>query len=569
MYSDIKSVQIIIAMLKEYNIRNIVISAGNRHTPLARSIDEDGAFNCYSVVDERSAGFFAIGLIKELREPVAICCTSGTAVSNYISPISEAFFSKLPLIALTADRNPYYLYQQEEQMVPQVNIFKDICKKTVTLPFVRDEKDYWYCNRLVNEALSDIERFGDGPVHINYPVETNLFDFNTEKLPKVTKINIVDKENETVWVNKAKELSQYKRILVLYGQALPITNKEEKIIEQFAKKYGAVIAVDYLANFQGSNTLNIYNATRLYYNKIMENLKPEIVISMHGGAVEIHGWLKNCSGEYKYWNIEPNGNIKDPFRCLDTVFKCSEIEFFSKMCEYKKDDCNDTQYYNQWTELVSCVKIPEFEYSDLYAVKQFMDNIPDNTILNLGNSNTVRYAQIFPLKKSVFVYCNRGTNGIDGSVSSFVGQSFVHNGLSFLLIGDLSFFYDMNGIWNRYVGNNVRILLNNNGCGEIFYGNSKQNKETVGKYIAADNNTTAKGWAKTQGFLYLSATNKEEFDENLKQFLSDKSDKPIIFEVFTDKYVNLEQMHHFYRVNQTFSGKQLVKNAIKTIIGKK
>src|SRR5690554_3871005 len=173
MYSSLKNVQIIISLLKQYNINHIVISAGTRHTPLVHSVENDSFFKCYSIVDERSASFFALGLIEELQKPVAICCTSGSAVANYVSAANEAFYQQLPLLILTADRNPYYLFQQEEQMIPQINLFKDICKKTVTLPIVRDDKDFWYCSRLVNEALLELEHKEKGPVHINFPVEND------------------------------------------------------------------------------------------------------------------------------------------------------------------------------------------------------------------------------------------------------------------------------------------------------------------------------------------------------------------------------------------------------------
>ena len=157
MYSSLGNVQVIVSLLKKYDISNIVISAGTRPTPLVHSVENDIFFNCYSIVDERSASFFALGLIQQIQKPVAICCTSGTAACNYVSAAHEAFYQQLPLLILTADRNPYYLNQQEEQMVPQQNLFRDVCKKTVTLPIVRDDKDFWYCARLVNEALLELE----------------------------------------------------------------------------------------------------------------------------------------------------------------------------------------------------------------------------------------------------------------------------------------------------------------------------------------------------------------------------------------------------------------------------
>ena len=201
MYTNLRNVQILIALLKENRIRHIVLSAGTRHTPLVASVEQDPWFETYSVVDERSASFFAIGLIELLQEPVAIACTSGTAAANYVSAANEAFYQHLPLVILTADRNPYYRFQQEEQMIPQTNLYDDVIRKSVTLPHVRDDKDAWYCARVCNEALLELSHREPGPVHINfvvennYPVHQGIVRFEQKELPAVRKINRLTHES--------------------------------------------------------------------------------------------------------------------------------------------------------------------------------------------------------------------------------------------------------------------------------------------------------------------------------------------------------------------------------------
>ena len=188
MYTIHKNVQVILALLKKYNIHNLVISAGTRHIPLVFSAENDDFFNCYSIVDERSAGFFALGLIQSTQEPACIICTSGTAACNYVSAVNEAYYQHLPLVVLTSDRNRYYLNQQEDQCIPQLNLFKDVARKIVDLPIVRDNKDFLYCQRLVNEALLELDHKEKGPVHINfqiddnYPVELGTFRFELKEL---------------------------------------------------------------------------------------------------------------------------------------------------------------------------------------------------------------------------------------------------------------------------------------------------------------------------------------------------------------------------------------------------
>ncbi len=568
MYTDIKSIQILISLLKKYEIRHLVLSAGTRHTPFVRSVESDPFFDCYSVVDERSASFFAIGLIEELNTPVAICCTSGTALSNYVSGVSEAFYANLPLLVLSADRNPYYLNQQEEQMVPQIDILKSICKKSVMLPIVKDLNDEWYCSRIINDALLELDHHGRGPVHIDIPVEKGLFDFNTVTLPETVKIDRVMPSEEDKWQEASKRLLSAKKILISYGQTSPVSQENKKIIERFAEKYGAVIMVDHLANLNCYGTVNAYSVTRTKYSKMVKDMVPDILICMNGSAVEIRGWLINCAGQYEFWNVLESGEISDPFRCLNKVFECDAYEFFNKMLDLAPESNKSNEYYTAWKSLENSIIIPDFEYSDIYTVKELIENIPRNSVLHLANSNSVRFPQHFELDSSVKVYCNRGASGIDGSMSSFIGQSYLHKGLCFLLIGDLSFFYDMNALWNKYVGNNVRIMLNNNSCGEIFYNNKNQDITTVGRHIAADHNTSAKAWVEARGFKYLKAESKEDFDKNLNEFLNIECNAPIFFEVFTDKYVNIAQMDKFVALNTEKTFKSSVKGVIKTVLGK-
>ena len=567
MYTDIVGYQIVIALLKKYGIKHLVLSAGTRHTPFVRSVENDNFFECYSVVDERSASFFALGLIKELSVPVVICCTSGTSVSNYVSGMTEAFYKKLSLIAITSDRNNYYLYQQEEQCVPQANIFSGICKKSVNLPLVENKKDFWYCNRLVNEALLELNRNGGGPIHINVPVEEKLFSFTTEKLPDVTKINLIQKNDESFWKEKAIELSGYKRILVSYGQNESFTEGYTNNIEAFVRSYNAVFMVEHLSNLHCYGTVRPYNALRTKQAKILQELSPDIVVFVNGDSVEIREWLKHTPTPYRFWNVREDGLVSDPLRCLTDLFESDADYFFEKMVQYAPKENVDNSYLKKWQAMCNDVELPEFAYSDIYVAGEFVKNVPDYALVHFANSNSVRLTQHFSINPNVTVMCNRGVNGIDGSLSAFIGQSYVHKGLSFLIIGDLSFFYDMNGLWNRYIRKNVRILLNNNGCGEIFYGNKQQDQKTVGRHIAADHNTSAKGWVETLGFKYLSSKTKEEFDENLKIFFDESLNVPIFFEVFTDKYANINEAERFVQANRVVDLKSTVKNAVKRLIG--
>jgi 2-succinyl-5-enolpyruvyl-6-hydroxy-3-cyclohexene-1-carboxylate synthase len=578
MYSDLKNVQIIVALLKEYDINHIVISAGTRHTPLVYSVEHDDFFNCYSIVDERSASFFAIGLIQQLKKPVAICCTSGTASCNYVSAAHEAFYQQLPLLIITADRNPYYLFQQEEQMVPQLNLYKDVCKKVVTLPIVRDEKDFWYCSRVVNEALLELEHREKGPVHINFPVENDypihqgIVKFQTEKLPDVKKINRLSLEDDnSFWKNKVEELKKAQKILIIYGQNSIIDDMQKSNIESFCKKYNSVLVIDHLSNLHCRFGLKVFTVCKLLNDESFQQLTPDIVITMHGSSVyDFKSRMVNGGKQFKHWHVSQEGIVSDPFAHITDIIECSPKTFFSKFNELNSDTIENS-YFSQWNSELNKISNMggtencEIEYSSVYVVQKFITSMPKNSIFHIANSNSVRIAQFFPLDESIEVYCNRGANGIDGSMSSFIGQSNVSGKLSFLLIGDLSFFYDMNALWNKYVGNNVRILVCNNEGGGIFhaYPNTK-NVPTLDRHIAAKHTTSVKEWVESRGFLYLSSKNKVEFNEAVHILMTNRSDVPIILEAFTDKDIDVAEMGAI--VNNFKTGTSKLKSKVASFI---
>ena len=577
MYSNIKSVQLLVAALKEKGIKNIVISAGTSHDAIIRSIEEDGFFNTYNVVDERSASFFALGIIQETSMPVAIICTSGTATSNYMSGVTEAYKRKMPLIVITADKNPYYLNQLEEQMIDQVGLFDTNTKYNNTLPIVRDKKDEWYCQRIINEALLELDHHGKGPIHINIPIEDGMFaidnTFTTQELPKFNLIDRIDSSSdESKWKEKF-EMLQGKKVLIILGQEDYCKNKKrEKLISSIFDKYNCIFAVDKLSNLHCNGTLEVTRATKqMADNGTMNNVIPDVVISLGGNnTLDIKfACRENCNTKFA-WLVSEEGIVQDFYRKLSTIFECSIDKFLEEMNKYGMDNSNS--YYDDWVaEDKKYKEQPNLEYSNLYVVKELMKNIPKESKLNLANSTTIRIAQYFDLDKSIPIYCNRGVNGIDGSMSTFIGQAAVSDKLNFLIIGDLSFFYDMNALWNRYVGKNVRIMLNNNSGASLFHFNQGLKKfPTLNENVAAEHDAIAKGWVESRGFNYLSASNKEEFDNALKKFITKDSEKPIFFEVFTKKEDDARIQHEFYDYNTDVKGKvkKEVKGLIKNFIGR-
>lgn len=590
MYTNLRNVQILIALLKENCIRHIVLSAGTRHTPLVASVEQDPWFETYSVVDERSASFFAIGLIELLQEPVAIACTSGTAAANYVSAANEAFYQHLPLVILTADRNPYYRFQQEEQMIPQTNLYDDVIRKSVTLPHVRDDKDAWYCARVCNEALLELSHREPGPVHINfvvennYPVRQGIVRFEQKELPAVRKINRLTHESSAEeWRKWADKLAASK-VLVLYGQCGRLGAEAYSAFERFCMSYDCVVSTDLLSNLSGNGAIDTFMLSKAIGGAALEDLLPDIVITMNGSTVSggVKERLIPYAGRFEHWHVSLDGEVSDPYKCLPDVVECSPEAFFSLMADLSPER-GSFPYRESWLAAVRQAEggtpliCEELKWSAVRATQRFMARLPEGSLVHIANSNTVRIASLFGAGTSIDVFCNRGTNGIDGSMSAYLAQSYVSERPSFLVIGDLSFFYDMNCLWTSYVTPSTRILVVNNGGGSIFHTYpSTRNVPTLDEHIAAAHGASVEGWCRDRGFDYRVASASEDFEGAL-DVLFGPSDRPVLVEAFTDKDIDAEELAAITRRRsfgepvsaKTFAERLLsedMKNQIKKII---
>lgn len=550
MYTDNQTVQILISLLKEFGVRHAVLSPGVRNVPIVHSIEQDKAFECYSVVDERSAAYFGLGLALQTNEPILISCTSGTASANYLSAMWEAKRQNVPLIALTADRNQYYLEQLEDQMIKQDCMFGTAVRKSVTLPIVENEKDTWYCRRLVNEALLEMHSGGGGPVHINIPIEWGIFgqNFNTKKLPKLKTIRRTTyKDMQSGRIDALEEIKTKKRILVLAGQDRPMKPEALTALEKFAAHYPCAVAVETISNIHLPEVINTNLMTRALTKDMFTEYAPDLVISFGGNYVsQIKGRLKSCDDDFDHWCINEDGAVIDQFKKLTRVFTCSPQDFFAYFNEHFTGSKPDQSYRKLWQSRIESLPAPNFTYSSNYAMQAFLSHIPNNSILHYGNGVAVHMAQYFPHDPSIETYCHSGTTTIDGSLSTFIGQAATSDKLCFAFIGDLSFFYDMNALWNRYVGKNVRILLYNNEGGQTFHWNAAKDIETLPLHTSAEHFTTAKGWVESLEIKYLSATNKDELDAALPAFVSGDSDQAICLEVFTKKDEDGKMLHDYY-----------------------
>ncbi len=531
--TDVKKCQMLAALLKAYGIKHVVLSSGTRHMQLVRFFENNKCFTTHNVVDERSAGFYALGIATKLRQPVVVCCTSGTAAANYLTCMAEAYYQHVPLIFITADRFQHLLNQREEQMIPQDHMYGSVCLKSVTIPTTEGPIGMAVTRRMICETILEATHRTPGPVQINLPMGT-IFNFN----PPASFYDLKDVRyrrifrhmlhpDKSSWTSALDRLKASKRVMVVYGQNHVLNSDEQKALDEFCKKFNCVICTDQLSNVTCSKSVDVFNMLRLpskITKEMISALKPEIVITVHGANVSCIRDFVVRSGEVLHWDVALDGVAADPYKKLTRIFECNPTQFFKRMNAMAGNVTAESSYFQAWkNRMVEEDSIPE-EYSQRYAVYHTLKRIPSGAMLHLANSTSVRMGSSYRLQDNIEVYCNRGTNGIDGSASAFMGQVAVSDELCFLLIGDLSFFYDMNSLWNKQLKGNIRIILFNNSCASLL-------KRYQCKAITYKHDDVAEGWVKSLGFTYLSSRNKEEFDANIQRFTSDE-DTPMFFEVF-------------------------------------
>ena len=470
MYSDKKSILQLAALLKAHGIKDVVLCPGSRNAPIVHTLSAHPSFECYSMTDERSAGFFAIGLALNSKMPTAVCCTSGTALLNLHPAVAEAFYQQVPLIIISADRPAAWIGQMDGQTLPQPDVFQGLVRKSVNLPEISTEEDEWYCNRLINEALLDATFRIDGPVHINIPISEPLYQFTIKSLPEVRKIVRYEKLDLIQGYCSAlnNQITCYTKRMIIVGQTNDGCYSDSEDVRFFRNNFVCLAEHIGMQTHIGETVGNFDAALYAMPEKMQEQLAPELLITFGGHIVSKR--LKKFLRQHPpkaHWHISPNGEIVDLFGALTNVVCMKPKDFLMGLHYVIKD--NSPKYSRLWRKYCETIPEPEFAYSEMSAVGMLIKSLPEESILHLANSSTVRYAQLYSLAPSVRVYCNRGTSGIEGSLSTAVGYAASSDKLNFVVIGDLSFFYDMNALWNGNIRSNLRILLLNNGGGEIFH----------------------------------------------------------------------------------------------------
>ena len=568
MYNIQENVRIVIGALKAYNIRQIVVSPGGTNIPISQAVQDDPFFQCYSVVDERSAMYFAIGLYLQTGEIIATSCTSAQATRNYLPGLTEAFYKRVPILAITTSKLERYSYQEYMQAPDQVSLPRDAVRQGFDLPPVTDENTRIQCMQDTVKAILSLTHHGKGPVQLNIRITDSLVkNFTEDYLPKIRTV-----KRYYIWDSWDDITLEGKKILLVIGESRPFEENKKKIIEDFCNYYNVVIYTNHLSNYHGKYSVN-GNLIVSSGGFRLAGLKPNIVITIGGqtGDYSIFGALTRNLNEYEHWRVSEDGEYIDTYNHLTKIFECSIDSFFNRLVPDGKVCGIHHSYFESWNSLFNNIEVNvDVPFSNLYSAMVLSSLIPSNSIINFAILNSLRCWSYFPLDKSVQAYANVAAFGIDGCNSMLIGESMNTDSLCFIITGDLAFFYDMNALGIRHIKNNIRILLiNNHGGAEFrFMTRSWGYVPNTKPFISAEgHNGSAKGWSENCGFDYLSASNKEDF-LNMKENFVSPNPKPIVFELFIDPNDDLLAWQKFLETNAIVMPGDNVKQILKKIVGK-
>lgn len=562
MYNISENVRIVISLLKEHNICQLVLNPGGTNAGFVRGVQDDSFFQCYSIVDERSAVYFAIGLYLSTNKPVAVCCTSAQATRNYIPGLTEAFYKHVPILAITFSKHPQYTYQEYMQAPDQTSLPADAVKCTYSLPYVSNIHDRKMCERMANEAMLEIMHRLKGPVQLNVPMLDDQLAIDTVKeLPIVKTIRRRYSSDGNLDDCKGK------KVFIVIGEN---SGLEDHQLDNFAQSLNAVIYVNHLSNYDGDYTIKanllLSSISQDYFDKY---LSPDILITFGGqtGDYPLFHKLSDSKVNYCHWKIDVEGRVVDTYDHLTEVFEMNEASFLSLIPQL---DGIKHEYYDCWmNDIKKLNRNLDFPLSNIYIAQQLTPEIPSGSIVNFAILNSLRSWSYFDFQNPVICNANVGAFGIDGCLSTFWGQSILSKNLCFMVMGDLSFLYDINSLAIKYIKNNVRIILVNNNGGVEFklWGDADRDRKTD-RYVAAANHfKNAKGWAETCGFDYQAIKSKSDFMDN-KDRLLNKSTKPLLFEFFVKDEDDRKAFSNMMSSNRKpfLEGMDKIKNFVRDIL---
>jgi 2-succinyl-5-enolpyruvyl-6-hydroxy-3-cyclohexene-1-carboxylate synthase len=546
-FPKIPLAQSIIEICAHKGIHHIVISPGSRNAPLTIGFASQPRFKCYSIADERCAAFFALGMAQQMHQPVALVCTSGSALLNYYPAFAEAFYSQIPLIVISADRPPDKIDIGDGQTIRQQNVYANHSLYNANLTEDASAENDAEINAAINISITK-----KGPVHINAPFEEPLYETVAEITvsPAIYEVKeeIPEIENlhkfAEVWNNSEKKL-------VLVGVNSPgIVN--ENVIRQFATDPSVIVMTETTSNLHHPSFINnIDTIITPFIQSDFETFQPDLLITFGGMVVSkrIKAFLRKYKPK-QHWHIDPL-RAYDTFGVLTQHFETSVNDFFDKLPAFDSQKNSNYKALGQnlktLREKHHTAYLSKIPFCDFSVFAKVIPSLRRHSQLQISNSAAIRYAQLIEIDPSIEVYCNRGTSGIDGSTSTAIGAAFAAKKQTTLVTGDIGFLYDSNALWNSYIPKSFKIILVNNGGGGIFrILPGHQETPVFNTYFETEHELTAEYLAKMYGFDYIAANDENSLEKGITAlFVSDE--KPVILEVFTPTAVNDSILLQYFR----------------------
>ncbi|WP_455138285.1 thiamine pyrophosphate-binding protein [Thermophilibacter sp.] len=564
-YTSERNFQMLIALMRAHGVRKVICDPGTTNISLVASLQSDSYFELYSAVDERSAAYMACGMAAESGEPVAITCTGATASRDYMPGLTEAYYRKLPVLAITAMQHPGRIGQLVPQVIDRSEPPRDVCRLSVTVPFPSCAEDEAMCNRRINEALLELTRDGGGPVHVN--IETRYpTDFSVRELPPARVI-------ERYVLGDGLPAVPEGRVAVFVGAHRPFDVGETAAVEAFCDAYGAVVLCDQTSNYRGAHRVL---APLVSKQDLAHPACCRLDLIVHIG--EVSGAYMDVSAG-RVWRVSEDGGIRDAFGTLTDVFEMRERDFFEVyIADVPTERGRGDGLMGEWREADAEARsrIPELPFSNLWMASRVAPELPEGCALHLGILNTLRSWNFFETPESVTCWSNTGGFGIDGGLSTALGAALASPGrLVICAIGDLAFFYDMNAMGNRHLPANLRVLLINNGVGAEFRNYSHLAAmfgDDADAYIAAAGHFGSRSpdlvrhYATDLGCEYLAVTDKTSFEAALPRLVDpEPHDAPLVLEAFTDSADESDALRLMSGLLADPKG--MAKGAVKRVLG--
>lgn len=550
-YSSKRSVQMLAHLLREYNIEDIVISPGSRNAPLAIHFAETEDFNCYSIVDERSAAFVALGMSVVTQKPTAITCTSGSAAVNYYPAITEAFYQNIPMLVLTADRPSDFVDIFDGQTIRQNGLYQQHSYGDFQLLEDNEEGAEEHNFNTIKTAIElCIEK--QGPVHINIPLAEPLYHL-VQEIPVYPSVeNTIQKKKYELPARLTAEWNMAKKILILVGTK-PYSKELEYQLGQLVKNHTAVVLTEANSNLNNPKFFSHIDRYIFGFSEEEERVfAPDLLITIGQNVVskKVKQFLRKAQPK-AHWHIDEHWQ-PDTYFCLSEKVETKPEIFFGKLLN--AINLEPRPYFNLWESLRQ--KKDDLHrkyalhtgYSDFHLFDLLSQKIPADYHIHFSNSSAIRYAQLFDFSKHI-IHCNRGTSGIEGATSTAMGYAIRNEKPTLLVTGDISFFYDINGLWNQYIPPFTRIIVFNNSEGNIFKiipGPTNANESVLDEFIATKHSKTAENIAKHFGFGYIKVEDETTLDRVLDNFFKPDA-QPKILEVMTSEAENADILRNYFK----------------------